>query len=82
LPSKFTESLASLRSTNWLSSPLVNVLWSLLNMLLGYYQARVGRLSTGGNLSMALFFAGIAVLSTMSSVTFARKLAECLRLRW
>jgi hypothetical protein len=56
-----------------LSSPLVNVLWSLLNFLIGYALARVGRLVTGGDGAFAACFAGVAVLSTLSSVNFAKK---------
>jgi hypothetical protein len=56
-----------------LSSPLVNVLWSLVNLLIGYVLARVGRLASGGDLAMAACFAGVAALSMMCSVNFARK---------
>jgi hypothetical protein len=56
-----------------LSSPLVNVLWSLPNLLVGCVLARAGRLASGGDLAGATCFAGIAILSTMSSVNFARK---------
>jgi len=56
-----------------LSSPLVNVLWSLLNLLVGYVLARLGRLASGGDLAIAACFAGVAALSTMCSVNFAKK---------
>jgi Na+-transporting NADH:ubiquinone oxidoreductase subunit NqrE len=56
-----------------LSSPLVNVLWSLLNLLIAYFLVRVGRLASGGDLAFAAFFAGVAALSLMSSVNFAKK---------
>src|SRR5471030_543134 len=56
-----------------LSSPLVNVLWSLLNFLIGYILARFGRLTVGGDLAAAACFAGAAALSTFSSVNFAKK---------
>jgi len=46
-----------------LSSPLVNVLWSLLNLIIGYVLVR----------AIVACFAGLAVLSTMSSVNFAKK---------
>src|SRR5438270_3156639 len=59
-----------------LSSPTVNVLWALVNLLAGYLLFRVGRVSSGGNLALLVFFAGIVVLSTMMSVTFATKHAE------
>ena len=56
-----------------LSSPLVNVLWSLLNVLIGYFLVRVGRLAGGGDLAIAVCFAGVVALSTMCSVNFAKK---------
>jgi hypothetical protein len=56
-----------------LSSPTVNVLWALLNMLVGYLLFRVAKISDGNNLTLAIFFAGIAAISTMSSVNFAKK---------
>ncbi len=56
-----------------LSSPLVNVLWSLLNLISGYVLLRIGRISSGGDLGLAACFAGVAALSTMCSVNFAHK---------
>ena len=56
-----------------LSSPLVNVLWSLLNVVIGYVLAREGRLASGGDLALAACFLGVAVLSTTCSVNFAKK---------
>lgn len=55
-----------------LSSPTVNVAWALVNLIVGYGLFRVGRVSSGGNLALAVFFAGIAVLSTWLSVLFSR----------
>jgi hypothetical protein len=56
-----------------LSSPLVNVVWSLFNMVAGYILLRVGRVSGGDGLALIIFFAGIVAISTMSSVRFAKK---------
>ena len=56
-----------------LSSPTVNVLWALLNLLFGYILFRVGKLASGGDLALAIFFAGIAAISTVSSLRFAKK---------
>ncbi len=56
-----------------LSSPTVNVVWALLNLVVGYLLFRVGRVSSGGNSAVGTFFAGIVVTSTMLSVRFARK---------
>jgi len=50
----------------------VNVLWSLLNLLIGYTLAWAGRLASGGDLPFAACYAGVAALSTMCSVNFAK----------
>ena len=55
-----------------LSSPTVNVVWALANLIVGYVLFRVGKVSTGGSLALAIFFAGIAALSMWLSVLFAK----------
>ena len=55
-----------------LSSPTVNVVWALVNLIFGYVLLRIGKVSSGGNLALAVFFAGIAALSTWLSVLFAK----------
>ena len=55
-----------------LSSPTTNVVWALVNLIVGYVLFRVGKVSSGGNLAMAVFFAGIVALSTWLSVLFAK----------
>jgi hypothetical protein len=59
-----------------LSSPTVNVLWALLNLVVGYVLFRAGKVWTGDNAAVAVFFAGIATISTMLSVRFAKKHAN------
>ena len=59
-----------------LSSPTVNVVWALLNIVAGYILFRAGKVASGDALALAIFFAGIAAISTMSSVLFARKQTE------
>ena len=59
-----------------LSSPTVNVVWALLNLVAGYILFRVGRVSSGGVLGLGIFFAGIVAISTMLSVRFAKKQAQ------
>ena len=56
-----------------LSSPMVNVVWALFNLVIGYMLFRVGRVSSGGCVELGLFFAGIVVISIMLSVNFASK---------
>jgi hypothetical protein len=59
-----------------LSSPLVNVLWSLLNLVIGYSLFRAGEVSGGELLPLSVFFAGIACISTFASVRFSKKQTE------
>jgi hypothetical protein len=56
-----------------LSSPTVNVVWALLNLVAGYVLFRVGKVSSGGDFALVVLFAGITAISTMSSVRFAKK---------
>ena len=55
-----------------LSSPTVNVVWALVNLIVGYVLFQVGKVSSGGNMALAVFIAGIATLSTWLSVLFAK----------
>ena len=59
-----------------LSSPTVNVLWALLNLVVGYILFRVGKVSSGGSSALVIFFAGIGAISINMSVHFAKKQAE------
>jgi uncharacterized membrane protein len=59
-----------------LSSPTVNVVWALFNLVAGYILFRVGKVSSGDNSAVVTFFAGIVVISTMSSVRFRKKQAN------
>ena len=59
-----------------LSSPTVNVVWALFNLVVGYILFRAGKVASGGDSALVIFFAGIAVISTVLSVRFAKKQAE------
>lgn len=56
-----------------LSSPTVNVVWALFNLLIGYTLFEAGNLSGANRVTKTVFFAGIAVISIMSSSLFAKK---------
>lgn len=56
-----------------LSSPTINVLWALLNLVIAYILFHVGKVSAGGVIHLVIFFAGISALSIPSSRSFARK---------
>jgi hypothetical protein len=59
-----------------LSSPTVNVVWALLNVVVGYILFQVGKVSSGDHLAIVIFFVGIVVISLMASVSFAKKQAK------
>ena len=59
-----------------MSSPTVNVVWALFNLVVGYILFRAGKVPSGDNSALVIFFAGIVVISTMLSVRFAKKQAK------
>jgi hypothetical protein len=59
-----------------LSSATVNVVWAMFNMIIGYLLFQAGKISTGGTLSLVVFFAGIAAISISLSRNFAEKHAQ------
>ncbi|MFT3932455.1 MAG: hypothetical protein QM726_02475 [Chitinophagaceae bacterium] len=56
-----------------LSSPFVNVVWSLFNLLVGFLLFRTARINADNNLSLFVFFIGIAVMSLFLSKRFVKK---------
>ncbi|NIG56301.1 hypothetical protein [Chitinophaga sp. Cy-1792] len=56
-----------------LSSPVVNVVWSLINLVVGYMLLQHARLSDDNPLSLIVFFAGIAFISIYCSIRFQQK---------
>jgi hypothetical protein len=56
-----------------LSSPTVNVVWALFNLVVGYLLYRAGHVWNGGDWALISFFAGVAAISTMLSVEFTKK---------
>ena len=59
-----------------LSSPTVNTAWALVNLVAGFLLFRHGNISSGDNLTLIVFFAGITVISLWASVSFAKKHAQ------
>jgi hypothetical protein len=57
-----------------LSSPTVNVLWALLNLIIGYLFYRGGKISGSRIFTIILLFAGIAFMSIMLSIAFVEKM--------
>ncbi|MGB9144506.1 MAG: hypothetical protein WCC14_01675 [Acidobacteriaceae bacterium] len=56
-----------------LSSPTVNVLWGLFNLVCGYATWLYGRISARNPAALLAFFAGIALLSISMSISFQKK---------
>ena len=56
-----------------LSSPLVNVLWGLFNLLVGYVLLRASKLTTKNHYGMLVFFLGIVAISVQLAIVFADK---------
>jgi hypothetical protein len=56
-----------------LSSSTVNVVWALFNLAVGYILFRIGRVSSGDVSALVIFFAGIAAISIMGSISFTKK---------
>jgi hypothetical protein len=56
-----------------LSSPVVNVVWGLGNLVVGVMMFRVGRLVVWDRVGWSVFFVGVAALSIMCSANFAHK---------
>jgi len=59
-----------------LSSPTVNVVWALANLIAGFLLFRAGNLTSGGAMAITFFIAGVAAISVMMSVNFQKKHAE------
>jgi hypothetical protein len=58
-----------------LSSPTMNVAWASFNLVVGYTLFRVGKVSRGHDSGLFVLFSGIAAISTVLSVQFAKKQA-------
>lgn len=54
------------------SSPLINVLWGVFNLLLGYTLLRYSKLTTTNKLSLWVFFAGIVSMGITLSQAFSQ----------
>ena len=59
-----------------LSSSMVNVAWSLLNLVVGVLLYRVSKISRTNIAAIIIFFIGVAVMSFMLAMSFADKMAQ------
>jgi FtsH-binding integral membrane protein len=53
-----------------LSSPTVNVLWAMLNLVIGYLLFRAGKISNNDKWTVLVFFVGVLVMGVMLSTAF------------
>lgn len=56
-----------------LSSPLINIVWGLFNLLIGYLLFRAGKINSKTKLALVIFFIGILCISINLSMVFADK---------
>jgi len=59
-----------------LSSPFINMLWALLNLIVGYLLFRVSKVSNKKWASIIIFFIGFAAMGIMLSIGFADKMTH------
>lgn len=59
-----------------LSSPTVNVLWALFNVLVGYLLLLAGHVAPYNFAPLITFFVGILAISVMLSIQFQKKHAR------
>ena len=57
-----------------LSSPFVNVLWALANLVVGYVLFRAGKVSQTNRWSLLAFFVGVVYMSISLSFAFLGKM--------
>jgi len=57
-----------------LSSPTVNVLWALFNLVIGYLLYRGGKIEASKKIALLVFFTGIVTMSVMLSYAFVEKM--------
>lgn len=56
-----------------LSTPLINVLWAMLNLIIGYLLFHFGKVSADDSLSIFTCFIGFICISIMSAMNFVHK---------
>ena len=56
-----------------LSSPLINILWALFNLVIGYLLLRISKMTSKNKLAVIIFFLGIVWIAINSSLVFADK---------
>ncbi len=57
-----------------LSSPIINVIWGLVNVIVGYILLRTGKVSNSNKWNLFVFFAGVVCMSIILSFAFVDKM--------
>ena len=57
-----------------LSSPTINIVWALTNLVIGYLLYRAGKISRQNTIGLIIFFIGVAAISIMLSIGFQEKM--------
>lgn len=57
-----------------LPSPTLNVIWGLINLVVGYVLLKVGKVSQQNKWSLLIFFLGVVGMSILLSIQFAGKI--------
>jgi hypothetical protein len=57
-----------------LSAPVINVLWALFNLLIGYMLFRASKINSQTKLALVVMFIGIIAMSVMLSLSFVDKM--------
>ncbi len=52
---------------------MVNVIWGLFNLVVGFLLFRTSKISEDNNLSLIVFFAGVVFLSIVCAKNFVNK---------
>ena len=59
-----------------LSSPLINTIWGLVNILLGFVLLRVGKVQPSNRGSMIAAFIGLAAVAILVSILFGNAMGN------
>ena len=53
-----------------LSSPVTNVIWALINLIIGYILLRAGKVKFNNTISMVIVFLGLTICALMCAMSF------------
>jgi hypothetical protein len=56
-----------------LSSPTLNVIWGIMNLIIGYILLRVGKVTQNNKWNLLSFFIGVVSMSILLSIQFVDK---------